>query len=58
MTIDDAYEAKRPGLVHGEAVDLWMVGVRPSSRFARQGIASTLFASVQTSAATETSSAA
>jgi len=43
MTIDDAYEANRPGLVLGEAVDLWMVGVRPSGRFARKGIASTLF---------------
>ena len=43
MTIDDAYDAKRPGLVLGEAEDLWMVGVRPSARFARQGIASTLF---------------
>jgi hypothetical protein len=43
MTIDDAYEAKRRNLVLGEAVDLWMVGVRPYGRFARQDIASTLF---------------
>jgi len=44
MTIDDAYEAKRPGLVLGEAEDLWMVGVRPSAQFARQGIARPSFA--------------
>jgi hypothetical protein len=43
MTVDEAYEAKRLGLVLGDAVDLWMVGVRPDSRFARRGIASTLF---------------
>ena len=43
MTVDEAYEAKRPGLALGDAVDLWMVGVRPDSRFARKGIASTLF---------------
>ena len=44
MTIDDAYEAKRPALVLGEAEDLWMVGVRPSAQFARQGIARPSFA--------------
>ena len=43
MKIDSAYEAKRPGLAPGEALDLWMVGVLPSSQFARKGIASTLF---------------
>jgi hypothetical protein len=43
MTVDAAYEAKRPGLMLGDAVDLWMVGVPPGSRFARRGIASTLF---------------
>jgi hypothetical protein len=43
MTVDDVYEAKRPGLTLGDAVDLWMVGVLPDSRFARKGIASTLF---------------
>ncbi|HSU91386.1 MAG TPA: hypothetical protein VLI44_08045 [Sporolactobacillaceae bacterium] len=43
MTVDEAYEAKRPGLTLGEAVDLWMVGVPPGSRFAKKGIASTIF---------------
>ena len=43
VTVDKAYEAKRPGLTLGEAVDLWMVGVPPGSRFAKRGIASTLF---------------
>ena len=43
MTVDEAYEAKHPGLTLGDAVDLWMVGVPPGSRFAKQGIASTLF---------------
>ncbi len=42
-TIDEAYEAGRPGLTLGDAVDLWMVGVPPGGRFARRGIASTLF---------------
>lgn len=41
--IDGAYEAKRPGLVLGEALDLWMVGVSPCTQFARKGIGSTLF---------------
>jgi ribosomal protein S18 acetylase RimI-like enzyme len=41
MTVDEAYEARRPGLALGQAVDLWMVGV--DSRFAKRGIASTLF---------------
>src|SRR6185369_15686075 len=39
--VDEAYEAQRPGLQLGDAVDLWMVGV--DGRFARRGIASTLF---------------
>ena len=43
VAVDEAYQAKRPGLTLGDAVDLWMVGVRPGSRFARRGIASTLF---------------
>ena len=43
MTVDEVYEAKRPGLTLGDAVDLWMVGVRSGSRFAKRGIASTLF---------------
>jgi hypothetical protein len=43
MKIDDAYEAKHPGLVPGEALDLWMVGVPPSGQFAKKGITSTLF---------------
>ena len=43
MTVDEAYEAKRPGLTLGDAVDLWMVGVVPGSRFAKKGIATTLF---------------
>ena len=43
MTVDVAYEAQRPGLVLGDAVDLWMVGVPPGSRFAKRGIASALF---------------
>ncbi len=41
--VDEAYEAKRPGLTLGDAVDLWMVGVQSGSRFAKRGIASTLF---------------
>ena len=43
VTVDEAYEEKRVGLTLGEAVDLWMVGVPPGSRFAKRGIASTLF---------------
>jgi hypothetical protein len=43
MKIDEAHEAKRPALVLGDAVDLWMVGVRLAGQFARKGIASTLF---------------
>ena len=42
-TVDEAYEAKRPGLTLGQAVDLFMVGVPPGSRFAKRGIASTIF---------------
>ena len=41
--VDEAYEAQRPGLGLGDAVDLWMVAVTPGSRFARRGIARTLF---------------
>jgi hypothetical protein len=40
MTVDDAYEAKRPAIRLGEAVDLWMVGVSPGGQLA---IANTLF---------------
>jgi hypothetical protein len=43
VTVDEAYERKRPGLILGEAVDLWMVGVPPGSQFAKRGIASNLF---------------
>jgi hypothetical protein len=43
VSVDDAYEAKRPGLVLGDAVDLWMVGVPAGTRFAKKGIAGTLF---------------
>lgn len=39
--VDAAYEAQRPGLAIGEAVDLWMVGV--DRRFVKRGLASTLF---------------
>jgi ribosomal protein S18 acetylase RimI-like enzyme len=39
--VDAAYEAQRPGLGIGDAVDLWMVGL--DRRFAQRGIASTLF---------------
>lgn len=42
-SVDEAYEAKRPALALGDAVDLWMVGVPQDSRFAKRGIASTLF---------------
>ena len=42
MTVDEAYEEKRRDLKIGDAVDLWMVGVA-EGRFARRGIASTLF---------------
>jgi GNAT superfamily N-acetyltransferase len=42
VTVDEAYEAKRPRLEIGDAVDLWMVGVA-DARFAKRGIASTLF---------------
>lgn len=42
-TVDEAYEAKRPGLALGDAVDLWMVGVPAGSRFGKRGIASTLY---------------
>src|SRR5271168_4633216 len=42
-TVDAAYEAKQPALMLGDAVDLWMVGVPPGSRFAQRGIATTLF---------------
>jgi hypothetical protein len=41
-TVDEAYEAQRPDLRPGDAVDLWMVGVA-APRFTRRGIANTLF---------------
>ncbi|WP_437768458.1 hypothetical protein WME77_16190 [Sorangium sp. So ce764] len=43
VSIDSQYEALRSGLKRGEAMDLWMMGVEPGSRFARHGIASALF---------------
>jgi hypothetical protein len=43
IRVDESYESKRPRLTLGEAVDLWMVGVPPDSRFAKRGIASALF---------------
>jgi hypothetical protein len=43
MTVDAAYEARRPGLRPGQAVDLWMVGVEPGGRFAGRGLAHGLF---------------
>ena len=42
-TVDEAYVAKQPGLTLGEAVVLYMVGVPPGGRFAKRGIASTIF---------------
>jgi hypothetical protein len=42
-SVDAAYEAQRPGLAPGDAVDLWMVGVA-APRFVRRGIANRLFA--------------
>jgi len=42
-SVDAAYEARRPDLAPGDAVDLWMVGVA-APRFVRRGIANTLFA--------------
>jgi hypothetical protein len=41
-TVGEAYEAQRPELAVGDAVDLWMVGVA-EARFARRGLASGLF---------------
>jgi GNAT superfamily N-acetyltransferase len=41
-SVDAAYEAQRPGLVPGDTVDLWMVGVA-APKFVRRGIANTLF---------------
>jgi ribosomal protein S18 acetylase RimI-like enzyme len=43
VSVDEAYEAQVPGLQQGQAVDLWMVGVEPSGRYARRGIARNLF---------------
>jgi GNAT superfamily N-acetyltransferase len=40
--VGEAYEARRPGLGIGAAVDLWMVGTDP--RYARRGIARHMFA--------------
>jgi GNAT superfamily N-acetyltransferase len=42
-SIDAEYEARRPGLQPGQVTDLWMVGVNQGGRYARKGIASTLF---------------
>ena len=39
--VDEEYEAQRPDLQPGQALDLWMVGV--DRRFARRGVARTLF---------------
>jgi GNAT superfamily N-acetyltransferase len=41
-SVDAAYEAQRPDLAPGDAVDLWMVGVA-APKFVRRGIANTLF---------------
>jgi GNAT superfamily N-acetyltransferase len=38
----EAYEAQRPEVRPGDAVDLWMVGVA-APRFTRRGIANSLF---------------
>ncbi len=43
VSIDNEYEAQRPGLQPGQVMDLWMVGVTPGGRYAKKGIASTLF---------------
>ncbi len=43
VSIDTEYEAGRPGLEPGQVMDLWMVGVTPGGRYAKKGIASTLF---------------
>jgi ribosomal protein S18 acetylase RimI-like enzyme len=42
-SVDSQYEALNPGLQPGQASDLWMAGVDPSSRYARRGIARNLF---------------
>ena len=39
QAVDERYEATRPALESGEALDLWMLGVVPGSPFARRGIA-------------------
>jgi len=41
-SVDAAYEAQRPELALGDAVDLWMVGVA-APKFVGRGIANTLF---------------
>jgi hypothetical protein len=43
VSVDEEYEAQVPGLQQGQAVDLWMVGVEPSGRYARRGLARNLF---------------
>ena len=37
MTVDEMYEAKRPGLKLGDAVDLWMVGVPAGQSIRKEG---------------------
>ena len=41
MTVDQQYEAKRPDLKVGEALDLWMLGV-DAERFGQRGIGTRL----------------
>jgi hypothetical protein len=43
VSVDEQYEAQRPGLQVGQAVDLWMVGVDLRGPFAHHGIARNLF---------------
>ncbi len=43
VSIDTEYEKLRPDLRPGQVMDLWMVGVTPGGRFAKKGLASTLF---------------
>jgi hypothetical protein len=58
MGVDEAYEATRPGLKRGDAVDLWMVGVRPAADSPRRGSRAHSFVSARTSLATRASGAA
>ena len=43
VRLDTEYEAGCSGLQLGQIMDLWMVGVNQGSRYARRGIASTLY---------------